>query len=127
MNRHAGCVDTCSVSDRKANLGQVLRLEVPVVVRLAERKLRVEDVLALTQGSIIELDKNAENELDLLINDKQVGLGTAVKVGENFGIRLTFIGDLRTRLAAVVAAPEVASPQADGMEGGATEPVAEQV
>ncbi len=93
------------VSDRTANLRQVLRLEVPVVVRLAERRLRLQDVLNLVPGSIIELDKNAEKELDLLINDKQVGNGTAVKVGENFGIKLTFIGDLATRVDALNTPP----------------------
>lgn len=82
-----------------------------MVVRLAERRLRLRDVVALVPGAVIELDKNAEKELDLLINDKQVGCGTAVKVGENFGIRLTFIGDLATRVEAVTSAPAEQSPE----------------
>jgi flagellar motor switch protein FliN/FliY len=101
------------VSDRTANLRQVLRLEVPVVVRLAERRLRVREVVSLVPGAIIQLDKNADKELDLLINDKQVGSGTAVKVGENFGIRLSYIGDVAARVEAVTAppAPESAEDQ----------------
>lgn len=82
-----------------------------MVVRLAERRLRLQDVLSLVPGSIIELEKNAEKELDLLINDKQVGNGTAVKVGENFGIKLTFIGDLATRVDAMNASPAGASAE----------------
>jgi flagellar motor switch protein FliN/FliY len=92
------------VSSREHNLRQVMRLEVPVVVRLGERVMHVRDVLALVPGSIIEIDKVADKELDLLINDKQVGLGHAVKVGENFGIRLTFIGDVATRVDAALSA-----------------------
>lgn len=82
------------------------RLEVPVIVRLGRRRMPVEGVLALAPGSIIELPKNADEELELLINNKHSGYGVAVKVGENFGIRITFLGDVSARLAAV-ASPEV--------------------
>ena len=71
------------------------KLEVPVIVRLGERQMTVLDVVALAPGAIVELPKNAEEELELLINNKHVGYGVAVKVGENFGLRITFIGDVR--------------------------------
>lgn len=96
---------------RSPTLRQVLRLEVPIVVRLGDRKMRVNDVVRLVPGSIIELQKSAEAELDLLCNDRQIGNGTAVKVGENFGIRLTFIGDANDRLAAALA--ERSKPSAE--------------
>jgi flagellar motor switch protein FliN/FliY len=83
---------------------QVLRIEVPVVVRVGERPMRMAEVLALTPGAIIELNKRSEDELDLLINNKQIGSGTAVKVGENFGLRVTFIGDVRARIEAMSGA-----------------------
>jgi flagellar motor switch protein FliN/FliY len=88
-----------------ANLSQILQLEVPIVVRLGERTLDVEEVLALVPGSIIELPKSAESELDLLVNNKVIGCGHAVKVGENFGLRLTFLGNLAARLAAMSSSP----------------------
>ena len=47
------------------NLAQILKLEVPIVVRLGERIMDVSDVLGLVPGAIIELPKNAESELDL--------------------------------------------------------------
>lgn len=82
---------------------QILRIEVPVVVRVGERQMRMGEVLALSPGSIIELNKRSEDELDLMINNKQIGSGTAVKVGENFGLRVTFIGDIAERLAAMAS------------------------
>ena len=82
-------------------LDQVLRLELPVVVRLGERQMTLQEVRDWMTGSIIELTKKADCELDLLINNTAVGAGLAVKVGENFGIRLTFVGDLRKRIAAM--------------------------
>ena len=85
---------------------RILKIEVPVVVRVGERQMRMGEVLSLVPGSIIELNKRSEDELDLLINNKQIGSGTAVKVGENFGLRVSYIGDVRSRIEAMGAGDE---------------------
>lgn len=96
------------MSDRQApTLPSVLRLRVPVIVRLASRTMPVRDVLRLTPGSIIELPRNADSELELFVNNRAIGLGRAVKVGEKFGLRLTFIGNVAQRVDAVVAGETV--------------------
>jgi flagellar motor switch protein FliN/FliY len=93
-----------------ADIEALKKLEVPVIVVLGRRQLPVKDVVALVPGAIVELPKNAEEDLELQVNNKVIGLGRAVKVGENFGIRLTFVGDLLGRLEALggarPAAPE---------------------
>lgn len=86
------------------NIDAILRLEVPIVVRLGERPMRLGEVLNLAPGSIIELPKNAEAPLDILVNNKAVGVGRAVKVGENFGLRITAVGDASVMLDAAVGA-----------------------
>jgi flagellar motor switch protein FliN len=88
-------------SARTPHIERILALEVPIVVRLGVRTLRVSDVTALVPGSIIELPKNADTELDLMVNNQVVGTGLAVKVGENFGLRITTVGDVPTRVAAL--------------------------
>ncbi len=97
-----------------ADIEALKKLEVPVIVVLGRRQLPVKDVTALVPGAIIELPKNAEEDLELQVNNKVIGLGRAVKVGENFGIRLTFVGDLIRRLEAmgVKTAPAVPEPAA---------------
>lgn len=85
----------------RTDLSTILKLEVPVVVRLGERNMCVHEVLALGPGAIIELVKTSEEELDLLVNNKQIGTGSAVKVGENFGLRISYIGDIRERIEAM--------------------------
>lgn len=90
-------------------LNAVLRLNVPVIVRLGERQMTTREVLALVPGSIIELPKAADEPLDLMVNNRAVGLGVAVKIGENFGIRITMIGDARARIEAMGAAASAAS------------------
>ncbi len=79
----------------------ILRLEVPIVVVIGETEMPTDAVLALTPGSIVELPKSAEEELELRVNNKPVGSGVAFKIGENFGIKLSFVGDVRTRIEAL--------------------------
>lgn len=62
-----------------------------MIVQVGERHIAMDDVLALAPGAILELSKSAESELELLVNNKSIGKGTAVKVGENFGIRISSI------------------------------------
>ena len=76
-------------------LHRLLAIEVPVIVRLGMRRMTVGEVMRLDVGAIIEFAKSAEEELELLVNNIGVGKGQAVKVGENFGIKLTKIGSLR--------------------------------
>lgn len=76
-------------------LKRILRLEVPVIVKLAERKLTVAEVMRLGSGAIIEFFKSSEEPLELLVNNKPIGVGEAVKVGENFGLKITQIGDVK--------------------------------
>lgn len=76
---------------------QLLTLEVPVIVRVGSTRMALADVMALSPGSIIEMGKHADEELDLLINNRHVGFGVAVKIGENFGVEITYLGDPMAR------------------------------
>jgi len=79
-------------SNRRGYRGSILQLEVPLIVRLGSRQMTVREVVSIVPGTIIELPKNAEEELELLVNNHQIGRGRAVKVGENFGVRITALG-----------------------------------
>ena len=79
----------------REELERILHLSVPVIVKLAERRLTLSEVMRLGVGVIIEFYKSNEEPLELLINNKPIGVGEAVKVGENFGLRLTHVGDVK--------------------------------
>lgn len=87
----------------QSELARILQIRVPVIVKLAERKINLQEVLRLGNGSIIEFHKNSDDPLELLINNKAIGVGSAVKCGENFGIRLQQVGDVRAIVAAMAA------------------------
>jgi flagellar motor switch protein FliN/FliY len=84
-----------------SDVRSILNLEVPVLVLLGERRVRMAEVTSWVPGAIVEIPKHAEEELHILVNNKVVGTGVAVKVGENFGVRITFIGDLKDRIQAL--------------------------
>lgn len=83
------------------NLRSILALEVPVVVRLSQEQTTLRAISAWVPGAIIELTKCVDEEIDLLINNKPIGTGRAVKVGENFGLEVRFVGDVTTRIRAL--------------------------
>lgn len=79
----------------------ILNLTVPVIVQVGQQKVVMDDVLTLCPGAILELNKSAEDELDLMINNIKIGKGVAVKVGENFGFSVTKIGSSQDLIAAM--------------------------
>ena len=83
------------------DLETILKLSVPVIVQVGERQIALENVLALAPGAILEMNKSAESELELLVNNKAIGTGTAVKVGENFGVRISSIDSPRELVEAM--------------------------
>lgn len=83
------------------DFARIRQLEVPLIVQIAVRPMALSEVTALTHGSIIELPKQIDEELDVLVNNSRIGSGRAVKVGENFGVRMTQVGAVTDRVAAL--------------------------
>jgi len=79
----------------------ILKLKVPLLVMVGECRMAVEDVLSLGPGAIMELEKPADSDLNLMVNNKSVGSGQAVKVGENFGVKITHVDSAHDRIAAM--------------------------
>ncbi len=79
----------------------ILKLSVPLLVMVGERKMSVEDVLSLGPGAILELERPADSDLILMVNNKPIGSGQAVKVGENFGVKITRIDSAADRITAM--------------------------
>jgi flagellar motor switch protein FliN/FliY len=77
------------------DLLRLLAIEVPVIVQLGRRRMTVSEVMRFAVGAIIEFNKSADEDLELLVNNKTIGKGHAVKVGENFGIRISNIGSVK--------------------------------
>ena len=77
---------------------RILRLRVPVKVRVAQRQMPLGEILKIAPGTILEFDRDVEEHLDLMVNNHQIGSGLAVKVNESFGIRITSIRNVKSRI-----------------------------
>lgn len=94
---------------RTPELDSILALEVPIIVRLGDRRMHVAEVMDLLPGRIIELEKSAEEELEIYVNNRRIGRGTALKVGENFGVKVTSVEALHERIEAMRDRAETAA------------------
>ncbi|SFA73947.1 MULTISPECIES: flagellar motor switch phosphatase FliY [unclassified Bacillus (in: firmicutes)] len=73
------------------NLDMLLDIPLQVTVELGRTKRSVKEILELTTGSIIELDKLAGEPVDILVNNRLIAKGEVVVIDENFGVRVTDI------------------------------------
>jgi flagellar motor switch protein FliN/FliY len=73
------------------SLDFILDIPLKVTAELGRSKMSVKDILALAQGSVVELSKFAGEPLEVLVNEKLIARGEVVVVNEKFGIRLTDI------------------------------------
>ena len=66
-------------------------IPVRVTVELGKSRKSVSEILNLTNGSVLELDKMAGEPVDVLVNGKLIAHGEVVVIDENFGVRITDI------------------------------------
>jgi len=64
-------------------------ISVAIKVEVGRTKMKIRDLLRLTQGSVVELERIAGEPLDQLVNDTVVAQGEVVLVNDRYGIRLT--------------------------------------
>ncbi len=76
-------------------------IEVKLTVEVGRTELTIRDLLRLSEGSIIELDRLAGDPLDVLVNGTAIAKGEVVVVGERFGIRVGEIIDPEKRAESV--------------------------
>lgn len=85
-------------------IARILRLRVPLIVRLATRRMPISSVRDLSIGAIIEFEMPVESPLDLLVNNGLIGEGQCVKIGENFGLRITRVCSQKDRIRSLAGA-----------------------
>jgi flagellar motor switch protein FliN/FliY len=83
------------------NLEMIRDIQVTLTVELGRTDMIIQEILELTPGKVIELDKLAGEPLDILVNGRLLARGEVVVVDENFGIRITSIVDPRSRVQAM--------------------------
>jgi flagellar motor switch protein FliN/FliY len=80
------------------NLDILLDVAIPLSVEIGRAQLSIDEILQLVPGSIVALDKKAEEPIDLRVNGKLVARGEVVLVDDTYGLRVTQIVDAAGRI-----------------------------
>ena len=90
---------TAELADKSQIHPDVLQnIPVTLSIEVGRAVIKIRDLLRLTQGSVVELDRIAGEPLDLLVNNTVVAQGEVVLVNERYGIRLTRVVPPNERL-----------------------------
>lgn len=73
----------------EVNLDMVLDIPVTISMEIGRTRISIRNLLQLSQGSVVELDRLAGEPMDVLVNDTLIAHGEVVVVNDKFGIRLT--------------------------------------
>lgn len=76
-----------------ANFRLLQDVDVRLSVEVGATNMKLRELLALGESSVIELDRYANELLDVLVNGTLIGRGEVVTVGDRFGIRITELAD----------------------------------
>ncbi len=80
------------------SLDLVLDISMPVTVELGRASMTISDLLHLSSGSVVGLDKMAGEPIDLYVRDVRFARGEVVVVDNNFGLRITEIINPQRRI-----------------------------
>ena len=78
-----------AMPNHQINPDVLQNISVAIKVEVGRTKMKIRDLLRLTQGSVVELERIAGEPLDMLVNDTVVAQGEVVLVNDRYGIRLT--------------------------------------
>lgn len=85
--------------DARANMDLVMQIPVTLSMEIGRTQMRIEDLLNLSRGSVVELERMVDEPLDVLVNGTLIAHAEAVVVDGRFGIRLTDVVSRQQRLS----------------------------
>lgn len=84
-------LDTNLSTDQKDNLQLLMDVPLPISVEIGSARRKVKDILDFSQGTIIELERQAGAPVDIVVNGNLIARGDVVVIDDNFAVRITEI------------------------------------
>jgi flagellar motor switch protein FliN/FliY len=78
-----------ATAEMPTNLNLVLDVPVSLTIELGSCQLPMRDVLQLTVGSVVQLEKSADAPVELSVNGKLIARGEVVVIEDRFGLKIT--------------------------------------
>ena len=93
-------LDTPLLTDASGKIDQEVlqNISVTMSIEVGRAQIKIRDLMRLTQGSVVELDRIAGEPLDLLVNNTVVAQGEIVLVNDRYGVRLTRVAPAAERM-----------------------------
>ena len=93
-------LDTPLLTDASGKIDQEVlqNISVTMSVEVGRAQIKIRDLMRLTQGSVVDLDRIAGEPLDLLFNNTIVAQGEIVLVNDRYGVRLTRVAPAAERM-----------------------------
>ena len=82
---------TALTTEESQNLDLIMGVSLEIAVEIGRTRRKVQDILALSKGSLVVLDKLAGDQVDVFVNGKCIAHGDVVVIDDNFGIRISEI------------------------------------
>ena len=90
--------DDEALDSSQINAEVLQNISVTLTVEVGRAQIKIRDLMRLTQGSVVELDRIAGEPLNLLVNNTVGAQGEVVLVNDRYGIRLTRVVPASERL-----------------------------
>jgi len=93
-------LDAPLLTDASGKIDQEVlqNISVTMSIEVGRAQIKIRDLMRLTQGSVVELDRIAGEPLDLLVNNTVVAQGEIVLVNDRYGVRLTRVAPAAERM-----------------------------
>ena len=85
------------------NLGVILDIDLPVVVRFAQANLTLQALARMGPGSVVRLERSPDDPVDVMVNGRVIARGQVVVVGGNYGVRITEVRTADERLQSMAS------------------------
>lgn len=82
---------TALTTEESQNLDLIMGVSLEIAVEIGRTRKKVQDILTLSKGSLVVLDKLAGDQVDVFVNGKCIAHGDVVVIDDNFGIRISEI------------------------------------
>lgn len=86
---------------REGNLELLMDIELPVMLRFGSRQATLREVLDMATGAVLELDRQIEEPVDLVLNDKVIARGEVVVIDGDFGLHVTEVANPQQRVSSL--------------------------
>lgn len=92
--------------DTAKNLNLLMDIRLGLIVELGRSEMHLRDILQLTKGSIVELDRLSGEPVDLFVNNKLIARGEVVVIDDNFGLRISQLAGNSAKEKRLIGAQE---------------------